>query len=68
LNHLIQTFKFVTMPFKGVMLVVKIADSCNKEIDNKLIFPPTVKLGFNELGCFQSFGYNEQIFKSNWLF
>ncbi len=56
------------MPFKGVMLVVKIADSCNKEIDNKLIFPPTVKLGFNELGCFQSFGYNEQIFKSNWLF
>ncbi len=27
-----------------------------------------VKLGYNELGCFQTVGYDEQIFRSNWSF
>jgi hypothetical protein len=28
----------------------------------------TVKLGCNELGCKQTLGYNEHIFRANWLF
>ncbi len=31
-------------------------------------FQDTVKLGYNELGCWRTLGYNEHIFKKNWSF
>ncbi len=36
-----------------------------------LIFPSkndTMNLGYEELGCYQKLGYNEQIFWSNWSY
>jgi hypothetical protein len=31
-------------------------------------FDRTVKLDYNELGCWRTLRYNEHIFKSNWSF
>ncbi len=28
----------------------------------------TLKLGYNELGCERTLGYNEQVFRANWSF
>ncbi len=35
----------------------------------KFIYFPlnTMKLGYNEIGCLRTLGYNEQIFRANWL-
>jgi hypothetical protein len=67
-----QLFVFFCVVFIGVVqLVLTLIDVVLNRLrilSESVQFNFTVNLGYNELCCYQTLGYNKQILKSNWSF